>query len=188
MLLDARTAAELTLSAPPVMQAQPGIARRCALAPTPWVPNGSKMPTFQKAGHIVATQAQFAPVARQADGGAAVEGQTLRAGGRRVGVARLVVGAGGCTGAVVVVDAGFEPEAGIQATAEVFGAAKAYTAAGHAGVGQRPVPAGAGVDVAHRGVHDAEQRDGGLGHGGAGCGQHGQGDEGFLHFKCLQSN
>lgn len=64
---------------------------------------------------------------------------------------------------------------------EVFGAAKTQAAAGHAGVGQLPdAAARAGINGPDGGIHDAEQRDGRLRHGSAGCGQYGQGNQLFL--------
>jgi hypothetical protein len=100
-------------------------------------------------------------------------------------MSELVVG-GGAAGADAAggVDGAFEPEAGAQATAEVFDAAKADAAGAVAG-GRRRSAAGVGLDVFVGEVEHAEQRDRGLGQAEA-AGAHGrQGDKGF-HFKGLR--
>ena len=87
---------------------------------------------------VVTTQAQFTPAASQADRRTTVEGQALRASANGV---RVVPETAGCWSwwrrlAVVVVQAGFQPEGGRHAATQVFRATEAQTRAVVAGVGQ----------------------------------------------------
>jgi hypothetical protein len=123
-------------------------------------------------GGVVAPQPHFTEAAGEADGGAAIE-------------------IGDAVGTVVVADRCFEPEAGRQSAAQVFGAAEADAAGVVPGVGKAPLAllaAGTGDGVArggrlvaHAGIDDAEQGNGRLGRGQAGNGQRGECREGFLH-------
>ena len=76
-----------------------------------------------EARHKIAAQAQLAPVARQTDRGAATKGETAAD-------VFDVVGAGRSARTGIRFKCGFQPETGLQATAQIFTAAKAKTAGG----------------------------------------------------------
>ena len=82
-------------------------------------------------GRVVTAQTQFTEAAFEAEGGTAVESQTLVTGVKHwiCSGNSLVVVAASLTCAVIVVDASFQPEGSLQATAQVFSAAHAETAA-----------------------------------------------------------
>ena len=121
----------------------------------------------------LAAQTHFTEAAFQAHGGLALEGEAV--GGSANVVAGVAV-------AVIQVQAGFEHEVGLQATAQVFHAAEA-DAAGQVVAGGHAGPVLVTVDVGHASVGHAVQGHGRLGHGGARSGQHSQGEQGFFHCK-----
>jgi hypothetical protein len=139
---------------------------------------------------VVTAQANFAETTSQADGRTTVEGQALTATDTSHGAAgSLVVGVGSSATAVVVGHAGFQPEAGGHATAEVFRTTEAQTAAVVAGVGQLGLVGrtdAAAVTNSQRGVNDTEQGDGRLGRSHASGRQHSQSNQGLFHCKFLQ--
>src|SRR5256885_594393 len=110
----------------------------------------------QEGGRVIAAQAHFAEVARQAHGGAAVEAQAATA-----GLAR----------AAVHVHARLQPEASAQAAAQLFRAAKADAADVGAARGQAGLGGAGAVQVRDADIDDAEDLDLGLRRSGPGQGR-----------------
>ena len=120
---------------------------------------------------VIAAQADFTETTHQADGRTALP--VLAATGR-----------GACT--VVIVHRAFEPEAGTQAAAEVFGAAEAEAVAVELVGGQQLLRLAAVLHTDRSKVDDAEQSDRRLGRSHTSeRGQRCQGKQRFFHCNYL---
>mmetsp|Transcript_9617 Transcript_9617/g.22295 ORF Transcript_9617/g.22295 Transcript_9617/m.22295 type:complete len:438 (-) Transcript_9617:3324-4637(-) len=130
---------------------------------------GIKVFDVQAGDRLVAAQADFTEITGQADRHATVP---------------ETVGIGGAAG--VGVEARLQPEAGLQATAEVFRTLHAETAVAQAAGVQLFDIGVAGLDVLQVGIDDAEQGDRGLRDGSAaGQAEDGQCNQSFFHSILL---